>query len=165
MSWPWIIVLFIIVDILIAFSLIAASLKLLWNPLHLAYPPRTPADDAVRKQLQSFRIGLLNLSYCIHAAVDENHLHLMPATLVGWLGAKPTSIPWDAIEVLKRSQFGQSMIVRVGKRRITGPAWCLGLAEPAESNECTKNDKGPGPTHDPATPPNRGSERKTDRVR
>ncbi len=140
MSWPWIIVLFVIIDILVAFSLIAGSLKLLWNPLHLAYPPRTPADDAVCKQLQSFRIGLLNLSYCIHTAVDENHLHLTPATLVGWLGAKPTSIPWDAIEVLKRSRFGQSMIVRVGKRRIAGPAWCLGLAEPAADGSAGAQD-------------------------
>ncbi|MEE8155745.1 MAG: hypothetical protein V3T53_12400 [Phycisphaerales bacterium] len=144
MSWPWIIVLFVIIDILVAFSLIAASLKLLWNPLHLAYPPRTPADDAVRKQLQSFRIGLLNLSYCIHTAVDEDYLHLTPATLVGWLGAKPTSIPWDAIEVLKRSRFGQSTIVRVGKRRLAGPAWCLGLADPANGSDGTQDGAGHG---------------------
>ena len=157
MSWPWIIVLFVIIDILVACSLIAGSLKLLWNPLHLAYPPRTPADDAVRKQLQSFRIGLLNLSYCIHTAVDENHLHLTPATLVGWLGAKPTSIPWDAIEVLKRSRFGQSMIVRVGKRRIAGPAWCLGLADPADGSDGPQDGATHGLARDLAAGTNRDS--------
>ena len=157
MSWPWIIVLFVIVDILVAFSLIAASLKLVWNPLHLAYPPRTPADDAVRKHLQSFRIGLLNLSYCIHIAVDENHLHLTPATLVRWLGAKPTSIPWDAIEVVKRSRFGQSMIARVGERRIAGPAWCLGLAEPADGSYDAQDGAGHGLGRDLVAGPNRDS--------
>ncbi len=165
MNWPLIVVLFGIVDLLIAFSLIAGSLKLLWNPLHLAYPPRTPADDAVRKNLQSFRIGLLNLSYCIHTAVDENHLHLTPATLIRWLGGKPTSIPWNAIEVLKRSRFGRSMIVRVGTRRITGPAWCLDLAEPAESNESPASDEGSGAPHDPATGPKHDSPREADRAR
>ena len=157
MSWPWIIVLFVIVDVLIAFSLIAASLKLLWNPLHLAYPPRTAADDAIRKKLQSFRIGPLNLSYCIHTAVDENHLHLTPATLVRWLGGKPTSIPWDAIEVVKRSRFGQSMIVRVGKRRIAGPAWCLGLAEPADGSDGAQDGAGPGVARDLVAGTNRDS--------
>ena len=157
MSWPWIIVLFVIVDVLVAFSLIAASLQLLWNPLHLAYPPRTPAEDAVRKRLQSFRIGLLNLSYCIHTTVDENHLHLTPATLVGWLGAKPTSIPWDAIEVLKRSRLGQSMIVRVGKRRIAGPAWCLGLAEPADGSDGAQDGAGHGLARDLVARTNRDS--------
>ena len=157
MSWPWLIVLFVVIDLLVAFSLIAGSLKLLWNPLHSAYPPRTPADDAIRKELQSFRIGLLNLSYCIHTAVDGNHLHLTPATLVRWLGAKPTSIPWDAIEVLKRSRFGQSMIVRVGKRRIAGPAWCLGLAEPVDCSDGTQDGAGYGVVRDLVAGTNRDS--------
>ena len=147
MSWILIIVLFVIVDFVVAFGLIAGSLRLVWYPLHLAYPPRTPADDAVRKKLQSFRIGLLNLSYCIHTAVDENHLHLTPATLVRWLGGKPMSIPWEAIEVLKQ-RIGKSMTVRVGTRRLSGPAWCLDLADPAKSNKCAARDEGLGPTHD-----------------
>ncbi len=162
MNWLLIVVLFVIVDLVIAFGLIAGSLKLVWNPLHLAYPPRTPADDAVRKKLQSFRIGLLNLSYCIHTAVDENHLHLTPAKVVRWLGGKPTSIPWEAIEVLKQSRIGKSMTVRVGTRRLKGPAWCLELAEPAESDECGAEDEGPGLTDDLAIGPNGGSVRDAD---
>ena len=165
MSWILIIVLFVIVDFVVAFGLIAGSLKLVWNPLHLAYPPRTPADDAVRKKLQSFRIGLLHLSYCIHTAVDENHLHLTPAKLVRWLGGKPTSIPWEAIEVLKHSRIGKSMTVRVGTRRLTGPAWCLDLVYPTESNKCAARDEGLGLTYDSPTRPTGGSEREADHAR
>jgi len=136
MNWPWIVVLLVVVDLLIACGLIAGSLKFLWNPLHLAYPPQTPADDAVRKQRQSFRIGALNLAYCIHVAVDETHLHLTPATLIRWLGGKPTSIPWDVIEFAKRSRFTKSATIQIGKRRVVGPLWCLQLAESDQTSDC-----------------------------
>ena len=136
MSWPWIIVLFIIADVLVAGGAIATCLRLLWHPLYLTYAPQSPANDAVRKQFQSFRVGVLNLGYSIHVAVDENHLHLIPAKVLRWLGAKPTSIPWHAIEFIKRSRFTKSAIVRIGKRRIVGPIWCLQLAETDESTDC-----------------------------
>ena len=136
MNWLLIVVLLVVVDLLVAYGLIAGSLKFLWNPLHLAYPPQTPADDAVRKQRQSFRIGALNLAYCIHVAVDETHLHLTPATLIRWLGGKPTSIPWDAIEFAKRSRFTKSATIQIGKRRVVGPLWCLQLAESDQTSDC-----------------------------
>lgn len=165
MSWAWIIVLFIVVDVSVACGAIATCIRLLWHPLHLTYPPQAPADDAVRKELQSFRVGALNLSYSIHVAVDETRLHLTPAKLLRWMGAKPVSIPWDEIELIKRSRFTKSATIRIGKRRIVGPIWCLQIAEPAESSERTASDEEADLTHEPATGPNHEPLSEADRAR
>ena len=165
MNWVWITILFVIADLLIVVGILFASLRIAWAPLSAAHPFQPPAIDAVHKRFQSFRVGVLNLGYCVHVAVDDGYLHLIPATLLCWLGARPTSIPWDAIQVLKRSRLGKSMIVQVGKRRIAGPTWCMELAGPAESNQSESRDEEPGLTHDPSVGSNHDWKRGIDRAR
>lgn len=165
MSWSWIIFLFVMVDVLFACGAIATCIRLLWHPLHQTYPPQSPADDAVRKQLQSFRIGALNLSHSIHVAVDETHLHLTPAKVLRWMGAKPVSIPWDVIELIKRSRFTKSATIRIGKHRIVGPIWCLQLAKPAESSGCAVSDDEADLAHNPRVKPSHEPLPEADRAR
>ena len=74
-------------------------------------------------------MGVLNFTKCVHVAVDEHYLHLTPITPLRWLGAKPASIPWDRITVVKRSRSGRRITVKIANRTVLGPAWCLELAE------------------------------------
>ena len=102
----------------------AGAFHCLWRPMLAPFPPREPAPDAVRRRFQSFSVGPVNMGLSIHAAADEECLHLVPLALWQRLGARPASIPWSAMEPAGRS----GRIVRVAGLRIIGPKWCMQLA-------------------------------------
>jgi hypothetical protein len=116
-----------VLDFVILFTIVHRG----WGPLPRAYPARTPDDDAVRRSYQSFRLGLMNLGYCIHVAADEKYLHLVPIKPLRILGGRTASIPWDAIRIENRSRRGKWITTRVGTHTLRGPSWCLELASVA----------------------------------
>ena len=106
-------------------------IKLGWGPLPREFPAREPGDDAVWRRYQSFRLGLMNLGYCIHVAADEQYLHLVPIKPLRILGGRTASIPWEAIRIENRSRRGKWITARVGTHTLRGPSWCLELASDA----------------------------------
>jgi hypothetical protein len=100
-----------------------------WLPVSSKFPRREPGDDAVRRPYQSLRVGILNLAFSFHVSVDQRHLHLEPAAYLRFAKARTASIPWEAINVEKRSRGGRWITAKVDKWTIMGPAWCLELAE------------------------------------
>jgi hypothetical protein len=121
----------------IVITAVLADFVLVWFVLRLVmrrsigrlareYPPVSPAADAVRKNFQSFRFGLVNAGLSVHAAVDDRYLHLFPAAILRAMGARPASIPWEAIRLVRAGRLLAS--VRVGPLDVQGPRWCLALA-------------------------------------
>ncbi len=131
MSWPIIITLIVAAAVLEPIILVWALLHFGWGPLARSYPAQPADDQAVTRSFQSFRMGLINLGFCIHVTVDERHLHLRPAAVLRWFGARAASIPWGSVEIVKRSRLGPSITAKVDGRTLAGPAWCLELAESA----------------------------------
>lgn len=131
---PTIVILIIIgavlMDGLIIGSLLWGFSSMIWGPLARRFPPREPAPDAVGRRFQSFSIGMFNLGCCIHVMVDETHLHLTPVKPFRLCGTGPISVPWDAIQIVKRPAWRRLVIAKIGDQTIAGPAWCLELAEP-----------------------------------
>lgn len=121
---------FIVLDLLFAWFLIWAIMRAGWRPMTIRYPAREPAPNAVRRNFQSFRFGIMNLTFSVHVAVDEDHLHLMPARILRWCGAGPASIPWSAIRPGKPVMGGKWMRASIDKNGVVGPTWCLSLAAP-----------------------------------
>ncbi len=128
--WPIVITLIVVFAVAEPVVILWAIMKFGWGPLANDFPHQPVDGQAVRKRFQSFRLGMLNLGFSIHVAVDERHLHLEPAAWMRKLGARPVSIPWERIEVVKRGK-GAWMTARIGPYTLAGPAWCLELAEPA----------------------------------
>ena len=91
------------------------------------YPGRPVPDGAVRRGFQSFKIGIMNLGWCIHVAVDQGYLHLQPTWLARRFGLLPISLPWGVIEI--RERRWRKWWVRVGKHDVAGPPWCFQLAD------------------------------------
>lgn len=91
------------------------------------FPAVEPRADAVRKEFQSFRFGILSLGSSIHVAVDEQHLHLFPAWMARKLGMKAMSIPWSAIEY--KGTFLRYAKTRIGGEDVSGPMWAFELAK------------------------------------
>ncbi len=130
MSWVQLLIAGIVVfAVLEPIVILWAVVHFGWAPIHDKFPAHEPGAEAVRRPFQSFRVGILNLGFSIHATADERHLHLEPAAYLRRLGARAVSVPWEAIHVEKRSRSGRWVTVKVDKWTITGPAWCLELAE------------------------------------
>ncbi|MHC4102906.1 MAG: hypothetical protein ACYS15_01390 [Planctomycetota bacterium] len=133
MNWTSVIiagiVLFVVLEPIV---ILWAIVHFAWAPIHEKFPARAPEADAVRRGFQSFRVGIMNLGFSIHATVDEHHLHLEPAAYLRWARARTVSIPWDAINIEKRSRSGRWITAKVDKWSLMGPAWCLELAESSE---------------------------------
>jgi hypothetical protein len=125
---PWLLALVIVGGTLLMDTIIVSTLlKAAWGMLPARAAAPTGAD-AVRRDFQSFKIGMYNLGYCIHVAVDDAYLHLLPTAILRWAGAKPVSIPWEDVEFLRRKGTKWAE-VRIVKQKVLGPAWALEIAE------------------------------------
>jgi hypothetical protein len=108
-------------------AILTAAFHWLWRPMVAPYPPHEPAEDAVRRSYQSFGLGLFNMTFSMHAAVDDEHLHLVPLRIWRVLGATPLSIPWSAMEPARP----RGLAARIGGRHVLrGPRWCMSLVDP-----------------------------------
>ncbi len=108
--------------------LLLGAFKLLWQPMVAAHPPVEPAEDAVRRRFQSFGLGIVNMGFSIHVAADEKFLHLTPILPLRFFGAVPCSIPWSALEPIRRgTRPVRSARLRPGRYTLTGPRWCMEL--------------------------------------
>jgi hypothetical protein len=119
--------LIVVAATLLDYTIIRFLMSRCWGHLPRAFPRRPPREDAVRRNFQSFQLGLCNFGFCIHVAVDEQYLHLEPARLIRLLGAGPASIPWESIRLTGPPRRGW-LTAQVGDRQFLGPAWCLELA-------------------------------------
>jgi len=135
MSIPWLVAGIIVFDLAFTYFLIWAIMRNAWKPLMVKYPAQEHGEDAVTRNFQSFKFGLISMVCCIHVTVDENCLHLNPARLVRYFGAGPISIPWDSLQDFKRKPGSRWAEIRMDRTRVMGPAWCLELAEPSECEE------------------------------
>lgn len=122
-----VVLLVVLVDVTVVPLIVMAVVNGTWSPLADRYPAQPVPADAIRRDFQSYKVGLMNLGMMVHTAVDEKHLHLLPARLGRWMRMRPVSVPWEAVEPvrLRGTKYAE---VKIGKETVTGPAWALGLA-------------------------------------
>lgn len=132
MPW-WVVILIVAFAVVEPAVIIAVVVRTGWNGFAGRHPPAETAPDAVRKSFQSIRVGLMNLGASVHLAVDEKHLHIVPARYLRLFGAQPASVPWERMEVEKSGR--RWVTVRIGADRLMGPAWALSLADPGEAEQ------------------------------
>lgn len=116
---------FLITDIVVVGAVMQMAGQSL-RKLCAAYPPLPRKANAVERRFQSFKVGVVSLGFSVHAAVDENALHLTPTTVARWIGMKPMSLPWGAFEKVKPVIGG--VRASVAGVEIVGPKWCMELA-------------------------------------
>lgn len=118
----------VLADLILMPIIIGAAIKNSIGAIATRFPAVEPARDAVMKEFQSFRFGMVNLGKCIHVAVDERHLHLLPAKFARLFGAKAASVPWEEVWV-ERKVYGTFMRARIAGQQVLGPEWCLKIAD------------------------------------
>jgi hypothetical protein len=126
-----IVVAFTAVDGLIVWGLLRA----MWGPWQQKFPAQPVAADAVTREFQSFKFGMMNCGYSIHVSVDDHFLHLAPAAFLRLFGLRAFSIPWEEIVVTRRRGRGKWIDAKVGINTLRGPAWCLEIAQPASDDQ------------------------------
>lgn len=119
-----------LLEVGLVYLLLRATIGSSFGKLAKAFPLQEPSPSAVRRNFQSFRFGLVNAGFSVHVVVDEDHLHLLPAAILRWCGARGTSVPWAEVEV--RGKAGSFRRAKVGGVDMYGPRWCLDLASPPQ---------------------------------
>ncbi|MBX3323745.1 MAG: hypothetical protein KF757_12220 [Phycisphaeraceae bacterium] len=126
----WIIIGAVVVfDLILLPIIVRAAFRNSLGALAVRYPFVEPMPDAVRRNFQSFSFGLANMGLCVHVVVDERHLHLMPAKLVRIFGVGAASVPWDEVHLRPGRSRGAIRTARIGGQTVSGPTWCLSIAE------------------------------------
>ena len=123
----WIVGAVVLFDLIFVPIVIRAIIQSNWKPLEKKFPPQALGEDSVRKDFQSYRIGVFNLGYSVHTTADDMHLHMEPAKVLRWLGMGPVSIPWDAM-LAKRTRGKSWAEVKIGSHSLWGPRWALEMA-------------------------------------
>ncbi len=123
---------------LIIVAAIVRGLAFTWNRMARTHTPVEPAHDAVRRDFQSFKLGIYNLGLAVHVAVDDRHLHLLPARILRWGGAVACSVPWEAVTPLGDRAF-RAFAVRIAGQTLTGPRWALELSSPANNGPACRS--------------------------
>lgn len=116
------VVLYLGMDALLVYATLSSAAGEMQS-LARRFPALPPVPGAKRREFQSFRLDLLNLSWSLHATLDATHLHLEPAWLLRQLGAVPVSIPRDRLTNAKRTLTGAKAML--GATVLRGPRWCL----------------------------------------
>lgn len=127
MKW-WHIVLMVggmcVIDFVVVGAVLHFAVQSVLEPLSRAFPARPKETDAVRRQFQSMSMDAMNFGMCVHMTADAEHLHLEPAWLLRASGAKPSSVPWGAIAVVKKGRLGWKVKIEGGGKGEYGvPGW------------------------------------------
>lgn len=115
---------FLLMDGLIVTMLVKAAAEASFGLLAPAHPSRETVSPSSRRNFCSMRVDWFNLGGCVHIEVDSKHLHLHPAAILRWAGARPASVPWDSIEFGPPRYFGRYREARIGRFKGMLPAWC-----------------------------------------
>lgn len=88
------------------------------------YPPLEPGPEAIRRNFQSISVGLVNLGFCAHLAVDATHLHFVPAALGRLFRARAFSVPLEEVRIEKPGgRFGG--VATIARETVRLPRWCM----------------------------------------
>ncbi len=130
---PAAVTLLVLVSLLGTGGIVSAVMCGMWNPALKPHPPVEPEVDAVRRDFQSFSLGLVNMGWSVHVAADAHHLHLTPIKPMRLLGARSASIPWSAMRPVGGSR--STVVTLDGRQRLIGPRWCMELITTSEDED------------------------------
>lgn len=121
------------------FAIFGLLTGVIWKPLERRYPAAPQSRDAVVKLGQSFQFGpLVRFNNAVALAADEDHLHLIPFTLMRLTGAKVISIPWSRVTDVAPPPGKYSMRLtraKVDGRTLAAPEWAMSFARVEEIDE------------------------------
>lgn len=125
------------IDLFIVVAVMRSAADATFGVLSRRYPAAPSTAPSVRRNFASMKADWINLGYCVHIEADAVHLHLYPAMILRWAGARAASIPWDRIQIGKPRYFGGYRDARIDTLNLLLPAWCL--PEPPVPDAATDN--------------------------
>ncbi len=119
-----------VVDFAVVGAVMHFAVQSVLEPLSRAFPAKPVGTAALRKQFQSMSKDGMNFGMCIHLTADAECLHIEPARLLRACGAKPSSVPWGAISVVKKGRCAWKVKIEGGGKGEYGvPGWVGELVE------------------------------------
>jgi hypothetical protein len=122
----WLVLGVVLFDVILMATLVGTLSRVCWGTFLMAFPPKPILQDHLRRNYQSYSIGIFNLGWCIHTVIDDEHLHLIPIRLLQWFGCSKVSVPWDQVHEHPSPGKSKSMVrVKIANQVVYGPRWAL----------------------------------------
>jgi hypothetical protein len=128
---------FLTIDLFIVAAVVRSAADATFGVLSRRYPAAPTTPPSVRRNFASMKSDWINLGYCVHIEADAVHLHLYPAMILRWAGARTASIPWNRIQIGRARFFGGYREATIDTLNVLLPAWCL--PEPKVPDPATDN--------------------------
>lgn len=128
---------FLTIDLFIVAAVVRSAADATFGVLSRRYPAAPTTPPSVRRNFASMKADWINLGYCVHIEADAVHLHLYPAMILRWAGARTASIPWNRIQIGRARFFGGYREATIDTLNVLLPAWCL--PEPKVPDPATDN--------------------------
>lgn len=128
---------FLTIDLFIVAAVVRSAADATFGVLSRRYPAAPTIPPSVRRNFASMKADWINLGYCVHIEADAVHLHLYPAMILRWAGARTASIPWNRIQIGRARFFGGYREATIDTLNVLLPAWCL--PEPKVPDPATDN--------------------------
>lgn len=107
-------------------GLVSGTLGMLAKKCPPDAPPLNPG--AAYREFQDMKFGAAGFGKCIHIGVDETGLHLFPAMILRWAGARPVVVPWTMIELSESEKKRGLIPCTLAGQKARVPAWCFDQA-------------------------------------
>lgn len=121
------------------FAIFGLLTAVVWKPIERRFPAAPQSRDAIVKLGQSFQFGpLIRFNNAVALAADEDHLHLIPFTLMRLTGAKVASIPWSRVTDVAPPPGKFSMRLtraKIDGRTLAAPEWAMSFARVGETSD------------------------------
>lgn len=117
----------LLVDLVVVSAVFQFSAQI-FNSLGKGCELVEPRAGGVRRDFQTIKVGMFNYGACVHIGVDEDHLHLYPASVVRWGGGRAFSVPWDRVEADASRPHRRTWPARINGQKVHAPAWALKIA-------------------------------------
>lgn len=122
----WLVLGIVLFDGILMATLVGSLSRVCWGVFLKSFPAKPILPDHIRRNFQSYSIGIFNLGWSIHTVVDDEHLHLIPVRLLKWFGCSMVSVPWDQVFEHPRPGTSRRMVrVKIAHQVVYGPRWAL----------------------------------------
>ncbi len=134
-----------VMDFMIVGAILHLAVQTLFEPLSKRFPPKQMREDAVEKSFQSMKVGMMNFGMSVHVGVDDQHVHIVPAKIFRWCGAKASSVPMSEVSVkatsvdaagCRANKLIEGVIGGIGLR---APAWVFQEVEKHKTSVAQSN--------------------------
>jgi hypothetical protein len=122
-----------IVVVVVSLSMVALVVAAIFSsvksqvfaPLAEQFPFQPPGSNAEARNFQSISADVVNLGFCVHFAIDDAFVHMMPGAFLRMFGCRACSVPVQRVKAIRQGFLKSRIETQFGNQRLVMPRWVV----------------------------------------